>query len=230
MMKKKIFILLAVAVAGVLVLTACTSSEQGAVQSSGTQNTGSGTQTGTQSVAGVQTDSGNAPGTASGTSDGQSAGDSGDSQSVGSSGNVSGTVQDISGTSQEAPAQGGGPAEDGEPVGEVIPDEDAAAAENDPVDPASQDAAQEDEWSGTYISGEETVTIYQIDDETISFAFAQSGISGSAAVKGYQAVYNGDDHHVVVFNLDNDTVDVSVSSEEDYDASGSPLIGHYVKE
>ena len=48
-------------------------------------------------------------------------------------------------------------------------------------------------------------------------------------MNGTQAVYNGDDHHVVVFNLSGDTVDVSVSSEEDYDASASPLNGTYTK-
>lgn len=224
-MKKKVFVLFAAAVAGALVLTACTSSEQGIVPSSSTQNAGTGTQDGTQSVSGALTGSGD---TQSSVPDGQVS-ESG--QMADSSGNASDTVQGVSGTTQNAPEAGGGPVEDGGPVGDVIPDEDAEAAENDTEDPASAEARdREDEWSGTYIEDEETVTISLIDEESISFSFAQSGISGIAKVKGYQAVYNGDDHHVVVFNLNNDTVDVSVSSEEDYDASASPLIGHYVRE
>lgn len=221
-MKKKVFVLFAAAVAGVLVLTSCTSSEQGTAPSSGTQNAGTGTQAGTQSVSGAVTDSGD--GSSSGVSDSQASGS-------GQTTDNSGATQDVSGTAQNAPEAGGGPAEDGEPVGDVIPDEDADAAENDTEDPAlAEGQDQADEWSGTYIADEETVTISMIDSESISFSFAQSGISGIATVNGYQAVYNGDDHHVVVFNLNNDTVDVSVSSEEDFDASASPLIGHYVKE
>lgn len=218
-MKKKIFVLLAAAAAGMLVLTACTSSEQSSVSSSGAQNAGTGTQmgpqTGTQSVAGVPTGS-EGSGSVSASSGGQ-----------GMAGQTSGTVEnaDSSGGSASDAAEMTPETmtEAGEPDGEVIPDEDADATENDT-------SAQDDEWSGTYIADEETVTITMLDEETISFSFAQSGISGTAAVDGYQAVYNGDDHHVVVFNLNDNMVDVSVSSEEDFDASGSPLIGHYVKE
>ncbi len=225
-MKKKILIIFAAAVAGALVLTACTSSEQGTAPSSGTQDGNTGTQAGSQSVSGVQT--GSPDSSASDASDSQV---SGSGQAADNSGSVSDGNQDISGTVQEASETGDSPEEDGEPVGDVIPDEDAEAAENDTEDPAlAEGQDQGDEWSGTYIGDEETVTISMTDPESISFSFAQSGISGTAAVKDYQAVYNGDDHHVVVFNLNNDTVDVSVSSEEDYDASSSPLIGHYVRE
>ena len=44
-----------------------------------------------------------------------------------------------------------------------------------------------------------------------------------------KAVYKGDDHHDVVLNLTGDVIDVTVSSEEDFDASQSPLIGSYVR-
>lgn len=115
-----------------------------------------------------------------------------------------------------------------EPVGEIIPDEDADAADNDSVGADSTTAA--DSWSGSYISDDETVNITLLDETTISFAFAQSGISGTAAVNGMQAVYNGDDHYVVVFNLNGTILDISVSNEEDYDASESPLNGTYMKE
>lgn len=115
-----------------------------------------------------------------------------------------------------------------EPVGEIIPDEDADAADNDSVGADSTTAA--DSWSGSYISDDETVNITLLDETTISFAFAQSGISGTAAVNGMQAVYNGDDHYVVVFNLNGTILDISVSNEEDYDASESPLNGTYMIE
>lgn len=111
-----------------------------------------------------------------------------------------------------------------EPVGEIIPDEDAEAAEQENAGDTS------DAWTGAYVGDEESVSIALLDDATISFSFAQSGISGTASVNGMQAVYNGDDHYVVVFNLNGDVLDVSVSNEEDYDASESPLNGTYVKE
>lgn len=223
-MRKKVVVLFAAAIAGMLALTACTSSEEGIVQSSGTQDGDIDTQAGIQSIAEAQTGSEDVSGAVSDTGGSQTAADIGNTQT--------GEGQEaVSGTELNAPEEGGGPAEGGEPAGDVIPDEDAQAAENDPVDPALSEAAdQEDEWSGTYASDEETVTLALVDEESLSFAFAGSRISGLAVVKGHQAVYNGDDYHVVVFNLDGDTVDVSVSSEEDFDASASPLIGHYVKE
>lgn len=115
-----------------------------------------------------------------------------------------------------------------EPDGEIIPDEDAAAAENDIS--GANDTDESNDWTGTYVGDEETVTIALLDEATISFAFAQSGISGTASVNDMQAVYKGDDHYVVVFNRNGTVVDVSVSNEEDYDASESPLNGTYIKE
>lgn len=114
------------------------------------------------------------------------------------------------------------------PSGEIIPDEDAAAADNDAA--GSDSANTADSWSGSYVGDAETVSIALLNETTISFAFAQSGISGTAAVNGMQAVYNGDDHYVVVFNLNGSILEVSVSNEEDYDASASPLNGTYMKE
>ena len=213
-MKKRIMILLAAAAAGMLLLTACTSSDQGVTSSdqkktdaaaSGTQNTGVQEVKGTQMVEGTQTQT--VQNAASGTSGAQNG------QATGA---ADGTAD---------------PEEDGEPAGEVIPDEDAQAAENDPVDPAEGESETEtSEWDGTYAAEEESVTINTIDENTIAFTFATAGISGTAEVDGYQAVYKGDDHYVIVFNLEDGMVDVSVSNEEDYDASESPLIGNYVKE
>ena len=94
----------------------------------------------------------------------------------------------------------------------------------------TQDVSREDLWSGTYVSDDETLTVTQTDDSTLSIAFANSGITGTAQIDGMQAVYKGDDYHDVVLNLTGDVIDVTVSSEEDYDSSQSPLIGSYVKE
>ena len=94
----------------------------------------------------------------------------------------------------------------------------------------TQDVSREDLWSGTYVSDDETLTVTQTDDSTLSIAFANSGITGTAQIDGMQAVYKGDDYHDVVLNLTGDVIDVTVSSEEDYDSSQSPLIGSYVME
>lgn len=194
---KRRYIFLAVAAAAALMLTACSSSDSSSSQSAGSS---------TASGQGTVSDN-------SGSTSGQGAvsGNSGSTSDQGatSSDSSAGGAQDMTVT---------GGAEDGEPDGEIIPDEYAQEAEQ---------AASSDVWSGSYVSEEESVSIALLDESTISFAFAQSGISGTASVNGMQAVYNGDDHYVVVFNLNGDLLDVSVSNEEDYDASGSPLNGTY---
>lgn len=116
-----------------------------------------------------------------------------------------------------------------EPSGTIIPDEDADAAENDIYEEESSPMVQ-DSWTGSYIGAEETVNISLLNETTISFAFAQSGITGTASIDGQQAIYKGDDSYVIVFNINGTVLDVSVSNEEDYDASESPLIGTYAKE
>lgn len=120
-----------------------------------------------------------------------------------------------------APIQGE-PGYDGEPDGEIFYDEDAEAAENE--------NAAADIWSGSYQDTDESVSVQLMDNGNISFSFAQSGISGTAEVNGTQAVFHGDDYHVVVFNVHGDTLDISVSSEEDFDTSSSPLNGTYTKQ
>ncbi len=213
-MKYRKWILAAFAAAGTLLLTACGSSDEGTSGQNGTQSvSGSVTGNGGQNTANSQT--------------GQNA--SGGQTSQGTSGSQ--TVQnpeagDASGQNTDTPTapQPGTPVEDGGPSGDVIPDEDAQAAEDD-----AQGTQTEDVWSGTYESDQESVTITMLDEATISFAFAQSGISGTASVDGSQAVYSGDDHHVIVFNIGGGVVDISVSSEEDFDASESPLNGTYIQ-
>lgn len=87
------------------------------------------------------------------------------------------------------------------------------------------------DWNGTFTSAEgETLSISVVDADTISFAFTNAGVSGEAEVSGAQAVYHGDDYHVVVFDFVADSVEVSVLSEEDYDTSGSPMNGTYTRD
>ncbi len=197
-MKRKAILLFAAAAAAMLALTACTSSEQMGAQGG---------------AAGGVSDAGSAAGANEGGDSGLTGGD--EAAPIDAGGDTS--VQPV--------PEAGGPLEDGGPVGDVIPDEYADAAEAG----QTESGAEADAWSGTYTGAEETLTLALMDGGNLAFSFAQSGISGTAAVNGTQAVYNGDDHHVVVFNLSGDTVDVSVSSEEDYDASASPLNGTYTK-
>lgn len=221
-MKRKVLLTLALAITGMIVLAGCTSSEQNNVQPSGVQNTNPKTQTGT----GTQTSNGQI------TSD-QTANTAGgqDVFSAESTDGTQGMVPQPDGSVQGAAGESGTAADGSEPHGEVIPDDAAASAENDPVDPAQEESTEaSDGWSGTYVGENETVTLKKLDDTQLHFSFSESGITGTANIKEAQAVYNGDDHHVVIFTIHDDMVDVDVTSEEDYDASESPLIGHYIKE
>lgn len=198
-MKRKtgrILLLTALLAAGAMMLTACTQGESSGSADSGSQSTADSTQTVSGSVVSESTQ---AADSAQGTA-GVSSSDS---------------AQENAGSSDQADATSDGP------VGDVIPDEyaDAAEAENQ----------ADDVWSGTYVSDSESVSVTLVNDETISFSFAQSGISGTASVNGSQAVFNGDDYHVVVFSLNGTVLNIAVSSEEDFDASGSPLNGTYVR-
>lgn len=220
-MKRKALLTLALAITGMIVLAGCTSSEQGSVQPSGGQNTNPGA----QSRTGTQTSGGQI------TSD-QTSNTTGDQDvfSGEDAGGIQGTGQS-EGSAQDTAGANGSVADEREPLGDVISDEDAASAENDPVDPAQEESTEvNDGWSGTYVGENETVTLKKLDDTQISFSFAEATISGIANIKETQAVYYGDDHHVVIFTINHDLLDVDVTSEEDYDTSDSPIIGHYVKE
>lgn len=200
-MKKKRIGLFAVALVGVLMLTACGNSQekQGTSSGTGTQNQ-QGASAGNTGSAG-STDSAGNTGSSAGNTDGS----------------ASGTGSD------QAPADGTYVPDDQEPAGDVIPDEDAQAAED-------QNEEQEDIWSGSYAGESDTLSITWIDDTAIAFSFAQAGISGSASIEGTQAVYQGDDDHIVTFQLSDTVVNVSVSSEADPAAVESPLNGTYVRE
>lgn len=203
-MKKKVAALAALALAGVMILTACSSSEQESDQQSAAKNDTikNGTEVQTeeplQAVSGTQSVSGTAVSVAG----------------------ESGSTSDATAT---APAQSETAAAGRTQTAQTS---DTAATEKE----TESESADGDIWSGTYVADDETLTIAMAEDTQISFSFADAGISGVADVRGSQAVYKGDDHYVIVFNINGTLVDVSVSSEEDYDASDSPLIGTYVKD
>lgn len=233
-MRRKVLMIAAAAAAGILLLTACTSSENTAMKEAGAGASG-GTTSGTasqnsgleeqKSDTGEQDGAGTADDQPGGTQSGQEVtGTPVDSGTSGS--NTTAGGDDTQGSA--ASAAGEDPA-DGSASEDIVPGEFdgvyQAGAGEDESEPETGDI-----WTGTYGNEDETLTITYVDSKTISFSFDQSGIYGKAEVKGYQAVYKGDDYHVVVFNIHNDIVDVSVSSEEDYDTSGSPLIGTYIKD
>ena len=112
-------------------------------------------------------------------------------------------------------------------------------AEADPADADEQngdnDSLSETGWTGTFYNDatEETLTVSNATDGAIEFAFAVSGIAGSAQRSGDTASYNGDDNFVISFALSGDQIQVSLSNTEDEtetDGGGSPLIGTYVRE
>lgn len=203
-MKKKVAALAALALAGVMILTACSSSEQESDQQSAAKNDTikNGTEVQTeeplQAVSGTQSVSGTAVSVA------------------GESGSTSDAIATAPAQSETAAAGGT----------QTAQTSDTTATEKE----TESESADGDIWSGTYVADDETLTIAMAEDTQISFSFAEAGISGVADVRGSQAVYKGDDHYVIVFNINGTLLDVSVSSEEDYDASDSPLIGTYVKD
>ena len=204
MMKKKAAALAALALAGVMILTACSSSEQESDQQSAAKNDTIKSGTEVQTEEPLQAVSG--------------------TQSVsGTAVSVAGESGSTSDATATAPAQSETAA-----AGETQTAQTSGTAVTEKE--TESESADGDIWSGTYVADDETLTIAMAEDTQISFSFADAGISGVADVRGSQAVYKGDDHYVIVFNINGTLLDVSVSSEEDYDASDSPLIGTYVKD
>lgn len=204
MMKKKAAALAALALAGVMILTACSSSEQESDQQSAAKNDT--IKSGTE----VQTEE--------------------PLQAVSGTQSVSGTAVSVAGGSgSSSDATAAAPAQsETTAAGETQTAQTSGTAVTEKE--TESESADGDIWSGTYVADDETLTIAMAEDTQISFSFAEAGISGVADVRGSQAVYKGDDHYVIVFNINGTLLDVSVSSEEDYDASDSPLIGTYVKD
>ncbi|GEM_PF-2331075 len=224
-MRKKSLILAVVALVSAVLLTACTSSDtpeqtnkagqngtSSSVQTTGEQTSGSDESTQKDS-SGQNTSEETADQTVqSQTSSGQTV-PQGD---VSVSGGESEEGQNDTGSTSDVPLIDSGT--------------DSTTEGSDEQSGTGGGQTSQDIWSGTYKGEEETLSVTYLDEKSFSFSFAQAGISGTAQISGTQAVYKGDDHHDVVFGISGDTVTVTVSSEEDYDASESPLNGTYVKE
>lgn len=187
--------------AGLLLLSGCTSSETQIGQSSGTSS-------------------------GSGTSDAQPA-DSGTSD-VPSAPEADQPAGDADVSSVPEPDQPDANPAETEAMPAQQTGEDVTIQDVDET--GTDQTGEEDPWSGLYVGENDTLTISPAGEGSISFSFVQAGIAGTASVDGSQAVYKGDDYHAVVFVLDGNTVNVAVTSEEDFDTASSPLNGTYTKE
>lgn len=231
MMKKRIRLFLA-AGAAAAVLTACTRAD--------TDNGGmAGSAAPSQTQSAANTDS-----------QGTEAAETSPAQDLSVTGGETEGGDTLNGLTEETGAAGGQtelaqePAQESETMGT----EDTAAGTEAGTEPESLlveenysdeefDAMNETEggelaadWNGTFTSAEgETLSITPADETHIAFAFLNAGVSGEAEVDGNQAVYYGDDYHMVVFSYVEGAVEVSVLSEEDYDTSGSPMNGTYTR-
>ena len=231
MMKKKIRLLLA-AGAAAAALTACTRAD--------TDNGGmAGSAAPSQAQSAANTDS-----------QGTEAAETSPAQDLSVTGGGTEGGDTLNGLTEETGAAGGQtelaqePAQESETMGT----EEAAASPEAGTEPETLlaeenysdeefDAMNETEggelaadWNGTFTSAEgETLSITPADETHIAFAFLNAGVSGEAEVDGKQAVYYGDDYHMVVFSYVEGAVEVSVLSEEDYDTSGSPMNGTYTR-
>lgn len=219
-MKKRTGILMMLALAAV-VLTACTRADKGT----------SGAASGNSTAAGSGTiEASNNGSTSTGTVEQGTA-----NQGTVSSGNeivvntpenngiIEGVVEEVPG--DELIFEGGVSIEEAIQE-EVLSDEDL-----DALDEEVEAVMQDDGWIGSYMNeNEEILTISAVDDTSVSFAFTNAGIAGVAELNGTQAVYHGDDYHVAVFDYAGTDIKVSILSEEDFDASASPLNGIYARQ
>lgn len=101
--------------------------------------------------------------------------------------------------------------------------------ENVPDEPKDKSTEiQEDIWTGSYTGDQEDVTLKMNDDGSLTFTFAQSGISGTAQINGSEAVYSGDDDHILTFQKEEGLLKITVSHADGYDTSESPLNGTFI--
>ncbi len=210
-------------------LTACTRADQNNGTTGSGGNTGSGTATAETAASQSET----APETAA---------PEGGEEAPAQSGEGSGAENTQTAGAQGTETASETPAAVPETAEEVTEDETEAETEQESETMAAEENYSDEEWdelneaesvdwNGTFTSAEgETLSISVVDADHISFAFTNAGVSGEAEVSGAQAVYHGDDYHVVVFDFVADSVEVSVLSEEDYDTSGSPMNGTYTRD
>ena len=136
------------------------------------------------------------------------------------------TAQSVSGTTTSAPAPQATDAAATQPqagtAGTDISAQDASDYYNHDA------AAAAEAFSGEYTrsDGEETVAIDLVNDNEIRFQFLSSGIGAYAPAAGNTAVYNGEDGYTITFEVDGDTLAVSVGGEG---GASSPMNGIYFR-
>lgn len=214
MTMKKIMMAIGVCLGAAVVLAACARSDGQSSAGSGAAATGNGSGT----VSGQ--DAGAGTGAGAGTVD-AAAGTGGE---VGNDGAPSLDMVDSSGTGQEAGGENGGDTQ------EVSPDTTYDAvnqAGDEPVDTAGLD---EEGWDGTFANASgETLTVTTDGEYSLSFSFAQSGLSGSASVQENQASFSGDDGVTVYLENLGGSVEVSVINAEGTEEA-SAISGSYMRQ
>lgn len=226
-MKKRTGIFMMAALAAV-VLTACTQADSGSSSAGAGNVTAAGS--GTIEAAGNNAASAGNIEQSAGTSEETAAADNGTSDGAAEGiTDGAGTAEEVAGDEQVF--DGGVSMEDGIETDASVDEEILSDEELEAMTEDSNTAMQDDGWVGSYINeNEEILKVSAVDETAITFAFTNAGISGTAELNGNQAVYHGDDYHVAVFDYAGTDIKVSVLSEEDYDASGSPLNGVYVRQ
>ncbi len=225
-MKKRMGIFMTAAFAAA-VLTACTQADSG----NSSAGTGSNSNSAVSGSGTIASSGGNGEGTAE-QAGGGSAGDT-SLAGAGGTAEAGGEIPGAAAADDGMAFEGGVSVEDEEEqeTEAFAPEENLSDEQLDALEEQTDQTADNEGWAGTYQNeNDETLTVSMVDARTISFSFANAGISGSAALDGNQATYNGDDYHVVVFNYSGTDIKVSVLSEEDFDASESPMNGVYVRE
>ena len=136
------------------------------------------------------------------------------------------TAQSVSGTTTSAPAPQATDAAAAQPQAGTAGTDISAQDASDYYNPDAAAAAEAFSGEYTRSDGEETVAIDLVNDNEIRFQFLSSGIGAYAPAAGNTAVYNGEDGYTITFEVDEDTLAVSVGGEG---GASSPMNGIYFR-
>ena len=136
------------------------------------------------------------------------------------------TAQSVSGTTTSAPAPQATDAAATQPQAGTAGTDISAQDASDYYNPDAAAAAEAFSGEYTRSDGEETVAIDLVNDNEIRFQFLSSGIGAYAPAAGNTAVYNGEDGYTITFEVDGDTLAVSVGGEG---GASSPMNGIYFR-
>ena len=136
------------------------------------------------------------------------------------------TAQSVSGTTTSAPAPQATDAAAAQPQAGTAGTDISAQDASDYYNPDAAAAAEAFSGEYTRSDGEETVAIDLVNDNEIRFQFLSSGIGAYAPAAGNTAVYNGEDGYTITFEVDGDTLAVSVGGEG---GASSPMNGIYFR-